>query len=164
MGGVLRQGKSYLNAYTTAARIQTAIDTCTPYAAGFLTDAETEVLLSKPSSDLLEATGLTMDSVDDWRSHMLTTVLPAMSMLVEPENPYQSMIYQSTTPNSERGLYEGLKCVHIHEIFILHNKTILKDIVEVSKPGQAYVVYGNANALPFLYELWKHGCVAVRRY
>ena len=162
MGGVLREGKPRLDTYTTAARIKAAIDTSKPYVAGFLTDDETEVLLSKPSIDLLEATGLTMDSVDDWRSHMLTTVLPAMSMLVEPENPYKRMIYLSTN-SKERGLYEGYKKVNIRDTIILHNKTKLEDILADVKPGEVYVVYGNANALPFLYELWKHGCVAVRR-
>jgi len=162
MGGVVRQGKPYLNEYTTASRINAAIESATPYAAGFLTDAETEILLRKPSDDLLEATGLTHDSIDDWRSHMLTTVLPAMSMLVEPQNPYQSMIYQ-TTNTQERGTYQGYKKVNIMETIILHNKSNLVNIAGDMKPGKAYIVYGNANALPFLYELLKNGCVAVRR-
>jgi hypothetical protein len=162
MGGVLRQGKHRQDADTTAARIQAAINSGTPYAAGFLTDAETEILLRKPSDDLLEATGLTLDSIDDWRSHMLTTVLPAMSMLVEPQNPYQSMIYQ-TTNTQERGTYQGYKKVNIIETIILHNKSNLVHIAGDMKPGKAYIVYGNANALPFLYELLKNGCVAVRR-
>jgi hypothetical protein len=162
MGGVVRQGKPYLNEYTTASRINAVIESATPYAAGFLTEDETEVLIRKPSDELLEATGLSIDTVDDWRTHMLTTVLPAMSMLVEPQNPYKSMIYQSTN-YKERGLYEGYKKVNIKTTIILHDKTILDDIIKETKQGEAYIVYGKANSLPFLYELWKHGCIGVRR-
>lgn len=162
MGGVVRQGQPYLSEQSTASRINAAIESATPYAAGFLTEDETEVLMRKPSDELLEATGLTLDSIDNWRSHMLTTVLPAMSMLVEPQNPYKSMIYQSTN-SKERGLYEGYKKVNIQTTIILHDKTILEDIIKETKEGEAYIVYGKANTLPFLYELWKHGCIAVRR-
>lgn len=129
------------------------------YIAGFLTENETQILLTYLSgsgtyyTNMLEGTGLTIENVDSWAKYMIEIVLPAVDMMVEPSSCYMGLLYQIYTPHSERSTYEGYEACTIENSIFLGDWKETYELPTDTTEGDICAVYGRAAALPYMYAL-----------
>lgn len=123
--------------------------------------------LSNPTNpqfhkQMLEGTGLTLDTVNDWSEHMIEEVLPSVQMMVEPTNVYSGILYNIYTSKSERATYEGFEDFEVTTSIFVHNWKGVEQI-DNEAPGEI-AVYGDAAAMPHIYAIAKKfNTVVIRR-
>jgi hypothetical protein len=150
--------------------LQNASNQNKPYIAVFLTEQETTILMtfiSNPTNphfyrQMLEGTGLTLDTVNDWSEHMIEEVLPSVQMMVEPTNKYSGILYNIYTSESERATYEGYEDFKVTTSIFVNNWKCGEPL-DNEFPGEI-AVYGDAAAIPYMYAIVKKfNTVVIRR-